>query len=327
MSTSPPQALGIYKGIVKRNDDPRLGHRVTLLIPQILGTAESEWAETTDPNGVLPAIGALVWVMFSGGDITKPVYTSTGSQQLSADIQSLITQITGGSLRDTTVPKSPTFLTSSSSMVYSSEGVGSASLLLGWTAPTENTDNTTLLDLKGYIITWSYDGTHWSGGSFSPDPTWTVRGLTPGASIQIQVIAFSLSGNTSANVTLTTTLVTNPGAPSGTPLYAGSGWIAPTLGNSWSNLGSGNQVTAYQLLANGTLEIRGVITGGTTGTPIFNLPVGARPTLREPFTGQSNTGSCNIEVLANGNVQLVSYNTGGSNASVSLCGTNFSINT
>jgi hypothetical protein len=321
------QVPGIYRGIVKRNDDPSLGRRVTLRIPQILGTAESAWAETTDPNGILPAIGSLVWVMFLGGDITKPVYTANGSQQLTSDIQNLINQITGGTIRDTTIPKSPTFLTGSSSMVYSSEGVGSASLLLAWTAPTENTDNTTLLDLKGYIITWSYDGTHWSGGSFSPDPTWTVRGLTPGASVQIRVIAFSLSGNTSANTPLTVTLITNPGAPSGTPLYPGTGWVPPTLGNSWSNLGSGNQVAAYQLLANGTLEIHGVITGGTTGTPIFNLPIGTRPTAREPFTGQSGTGSCSIEVLANGNVQVVSYNTGGSNASVSLCGIHFSINT
>jgi len=319
--------LGIYRGIVKRNDDPRMGQRLILLIPQVLGTADSEWAEATDPQGVLPAPGALVWVQFSGGDVVKPVYTSSGSQAVTDEIQTLIDQITGGSVRDTTIPKSPTFLSSSSSLVYSSEGVGSANMLLGWTAPTENTDGTSLLNLKGYIITWSYDGIHWSGGSFSSDPTWIIRGLTPGASVQIRVLSFSASGNTSASTTLITTIITNPGAPAGTPLYPGTGWVAPILGNSWGNLGSGNQVVAHQLLANGTLEIRGVISGGTTGTPIFNLPLGTRPTLREPFTLFSDTGSANIEVLANGNVQVVSYNAGGSNASVSLCGLHFSINT
>lgn len=69
------QWFGAYQAFVIRNDDPKGTHRVTLQIPQVLGTATSQWAS---PASVAvtsaPAVGTVVTAMFLGGDINHPVY-------------------------------------------------------------------------------------------------------------------------------------------------------------------------------------------------------------------------------------------------------------
>jgi hypothetical protein len=65
----------IYPATVANNVDPLGQYRVTLYVPQILGTAESAWALPIQPTDTVPPVGATLWVHFSGGDITKPVYT------------------------------------------------------------------------------------------------------------------------------------------------------------------------------------------------------------------------------------------------------------
>lgn len=57
-----------------------------------------------------------------------------------------------------------------------------------------------------------------------------------------------------------------------------SGWIAPTLQNSWTNYGSPWEEAAYRKIS-GIVHIRGLVKPGTIGntTPIFTLPAGYRP--------------------------------------------------
>lgn len=82
MSAEP--VMGTYRGSVSNNQDPLGETRVTLLIPQILGDAESAWAVPSTPTNRVPDVGQVLWVSFSGGDITKPVYTPLGLMEIDA---------------------------------------------------------------------------------------------------------------------------------------------------------------------------------------------------------------------------------------------------
>lgn len=75
---------GIYRATVANNTDPLNETRVTVRIPQILGSAESAWALPTSPTNRVPPVGQVVWVQFSGGDITKPVYAPLGLKDITA---------------------------------------------------------------------------------------------------------------------------------------------------------------------------------------------------------------------------------------------------
>lgn len=72
------QWFGTYLGKVSNN---RSDGWAQLRVPQVLGTAQSNWAR---PMGAAvaspPAIGKLVVVMFMGGDINHPVYDLTSQE-------------------------------------------------------------------------------------------------------------------------------------------------------------------------------------------------------------------------------------------------------
>lgn len=55
-----------------------------------------------------------------------------------------------------------------------------------------------------------------------------------------------------------------------------TGWQAPTLTNSWVNFGSGYATAAYRKI-NGMVQLRGLVTDGTTAASMFTLPAGFRP--------------------------------------------------
>ena len=91
------------------------------------------------------------------------------------------------------------------------------------------------------------------------------------------------------------------GTVTGSNLSGDSGWINPTLGNSFSVAG-GNTVS-YRLL-NNVVYLRGALTGGTAGASAFTLPVGYRPAAASNFANQIyGTGTfCYITVNADGTV-------------------------
>lgn len=109
----------------------------------------------------------------------------------------------------------------------------------------------------------------------------------------------------------------------GVMTFDDASWIAPTLGNSWVNYGSGHRTAGYRKLMNGIVELRGLIKLGTTATTIFTLPSNMWPLQQEIFSVMSNTANARVDVLPTGVVQVQSYDTGGSNAFVSLAGIRF----
>lgn len=68
-----PQWNGIYSAQIAVTQDPLNQGRVRLFIPQILGTAQSNWATAMQP-GITPAAGTQVLAVFLGGNINLPYY-------------------------------------------------------------------------------------------------------------------------------------------------------------------------------------------------------------------------------------------------------------
>lgn len=69
------QWLGVYHAKVTNDSDPLAASRVKLYIPQVLGAAESNWARPLGfIGGVPPVTGTVVYAMFLGGDIARPLY-------------------------------------------------------------------------------------------------------------------------------------------------------------------------------------------------------------------------------------------------------------
>jgi hypothetical protein len=101
-------------------------------------------------------------------------------------------------------------------------------------------------------------------------------------------------------------------------------WIAPTLVNTWSNIGLGSEVAGYRKLYWGEVQLKGVLAGGTAtnGTVIFTLPVGYRPPLIKHFVAlQGGNAACRVIVGADGEVSIWGVT---NNALLSLEGIRFS---
>jgi len=76
--TDKPRFFGIYRGIVKNNNDPLNSNRLQVSVPQITGTESLDWAEPCLPpfSGTIsiPLVGDRVWVSFESGDTSYPVW-------------------------------------------------------------------------------------------------------------------------------------------------------------------------------------------------------------------------------------------------------------
>jgi hypothetical protein len=77
-----PRYYGLYRGVVGDTNDPAGANRIRARVPQVLGGALSGWAWPCWPVGDLsilpedrlPPVGQGVWIMFEGGDPSKPVW-------------------------------------------------------------------------------------------------------------------------------------------------------------------------------------------------------------------------------------------------------------
>lgn len=102
-------------------------------------------------------------------------------------------------------------------------------------------------------------------------------------------------------------------------------WTAPSLLNSWVNLGGASQTAGYYLdLVTGRVWLRGEIKSGTTtvDTTLFVLASGYRPTATEKFVTVSNLAVAGVYVDTSGNVKILF---GASATSLALNGISFRI--
>lgn len=68
-------------------------------------------------------------------------------------------------------------------------------------------------------------------------------------------------------------------------------WIAPTLVNSWVNVGGTAATAGYLKDPIGFVHLRGRIHGGTSGSTAFTLPAGYRPSATDYYSGVIATGA------------------------------------
>lgn len=68
-------SIGTYRAKVLSTADPTNTGKIKVQCPQVAGLAELNWAEPANFADPIPNAGDLVWIFFSGGDTTKPVYS------------------------------------------------------------------------------------------------------------------------------------------------------------------------------------------------------------------------------------------------------------
>lgn len=77
-----PKYTALYRALVTSTADPTGLGKIKVQCPQISGLAEIKFAEPINPTIPLPRVGTTVWIIFSGGDLTKPAYFSNTSSQV-----------------------------------------------------------------------------------------------------------------------------------------------------------------------------------------------------------------------------------------------------
>lgn len=114
-------------------------------------------------------------------------------------------------------------------------------------------------------------------------------------------------------------VVTIPGGSSGGSSGEAT-WTDATMQNSWHNFDSaGYSAPGFRKDGSGVVHLRGFVGGGTTGQPIFTLPVGYRPVGHQLFATLATGAFGWLDVFADGRLQLASGGTGW----VSLFGVTF----
>jgi hypothetical protein len=72
----------IYRALVTSTADPTGMGKIKVVCPQVSGQAEIRSAEPVNSALPVPTTGTTVWIMFSGGDLTKPAYFSNTAAQV-----------------------------------------------------------------------------------------------------------------------------------------------------------------------------------------------------------------------------------------------------
>ncbi|TFD51945.1 hypothetical protein E3T46_07605 [Cryobacterium sp. Hh11] len=178
----------------------------------------------------------------------------------------------------------------------------------------ESGSATTLKSVGNHQFGLDFSGATFSGSAvFLPPTTASTGGINFGNDVfffRNAVGAVRLVGNVSVSGAITTDLST--------------GWITPTLGNSWVALNTTDSTAQYRRMADGTVRLRGFVKSGTTGTAIFTLPAGFRPSVaREVALNIGGSGFAEIDIMADGTVKVAQYVSGGSNTAVALFGISF----
>lgn len=98
-------------------------------------------------------------------------------------------------------------------------------------------------------------------------------------------------------------------AAGGDNCYLGeTAWVNLGLVNSWANCGGPNATAQYMKEMNGWVEVRGCVSGGSSGSVIATLPEGFRPARFEAFPVGTDSGYGLLTVGTDGSI---SHNTGG----------------
>lgn len=225
---------GVYTASVVSTQDPLKKSRITLKVPQVLGTSTSNWAVPIGYEPVIPAVNSIVWAMFLGGDINQPLYlyaSTTNTVTAVPGVLNVATMngltLTDSTLDDGTLTGNTTISSDTDMPDTDSSGISVTSADMG--------------DSAG----GSLDYTTTTGDTVSP-VSWDSTGA-------------SVIGTVSAAA---------PGASSSVALTAET-WHAMALINDWVDLASPSVQCQYRLTADNQVEIIGSLDGTSATTPEF----------------------------------------------------------
>lgn len=142
---------GIYQASVVNTNDPANEGRVTLRVPQVLGTAVSNWARALGYSPILvPSPGTMVHAYFTGGDINFPIYIYTGG------IQTEINNLLPGTWQSMSLLNSWTNTSGKINAKYRTVNGGDSVEIIGNLTAGNANDNTTLATLPAGFYNTSH---------------------------------------------------------------------------------------------------------------------------------------------------------------------------
>lgn len=80
---------GVYRGVVKNNNDPQNQRRLKLQV-QTTGAEVTDWAWPVEPSSIhtaVPVVGQGVWVSYIGGDPEYPIWHGSFGKNQGANKQ------------------------------------------------------------------------------------------------------------------------------------------------------------------------------------------------------------------------------------------------
>jgi len=294
---------GVYTASVVSTQDPLRQSRVTLKIPQVLGTSTSNWATPVGFSPVIPVVNQVVWAMFLGGDINHPLYMFASTTNTPDAVPSLpnvpvinntsVTNstidnpaITNGTLSNPVVTAG-TFTGSTllaaniqASIIAFPSGAASESqpaLIAPDVINTGLGTETILADFSGPVDTGKTDAVNMQMTSSSADgSSVSATGLLQYISASSTVanpVTWSFDGIT-ATGQLT---AAQPGSSPASPMVPET-WHVMSLINGWATSGGVNP--QYRMIGSppNSIQIVGNMTGvSASSSTFFQLPSDYRP--------------------------------------------------
>lgn len=77
-----PRYEGIYRAVVKNNQDPKNLRRIKVVVPQITGDQVTDWVWPILSTSRPPAIGTGAWITYIGGNPDYPVWIGEFGESL-----------------------------------------------------------------------------------------------------------------------------------------------------------------------------------------------------------------------------------------------------
>ncbi len=136
-------------------------------------------------------------------------------------------------------------------------------------------------------------------GTFTNIAAHTLTGTISGGGNQINNVIIGTTTPLAGSFTTLSSSTANAGGLTQEAI------TAPSLQNSWTNVGGAYETAGYWKDSMGVVHVRGVITGGTTAgsTLIFTLGAGYRP-VGTSYYGVASGGYGYLIVLSNGEVRI-----------------------
>lgn len=159
-------------------------------------------------------------------------------------------------LSDKTVPKAPASLSASTQAYFDTSGRPLANVTFQWAPVTQNTDNTAIVDLQGYEVSYQKVGGSWISSGIIADATLFVAGLEQGVAYNWKVRALDANGHASTQTSgtaITTAKDTTPPPAPTAPILSSKlsvasvewdGKLASTVPADFSHLSVHRSITA-----------------------------------------------------------------------------------